>query len=276
MRSNDHSDVLPPEAWGLTVDHADALTVGRCSTLDLAREYGTPLHVVHQDRLAATATAFVRAFTRAYPAQASVHYAFKCNAVPGVVRLLQRAGLRAEVCTPFELLLARRLGFPGDAIVVNGPGKTAALLRLCVEQRVRFVVLDALAELTALNAQAEALDAEVDVLLRVNPDYVPRGMNRGTATGSRRGCAFGLDLVGGEVDRALDLLGRAERLHFRGFHFHIGTGIRHPADYHRALHRLAPLFERTRGRGLPIEVVDIGGGFAAPATREMTSVNCCG
>ncbi len=272
MRRNDHTEVLPPEAWGLTVDHTDALLVGECSTLDLAREYGTPLHVVHQDRLTATATAFVRAFTSVYPAPVSVHYAFKCNAVPGIVRLLQRAGLRAEVCTPFELLLARRLGFPGRAIVVNGPAKTPALLRLCVEQNVRFVVLDALAELTALNAQAEALDAEVDVLLRVNPDYVPRGMNRGTATGSRRGCAFGLDLLGGEVDQVLDLLGWSDRLHFRGFHFHIGTGIRNAADYHGALHRLAPLFERTRRRGLPIEVVDIGGGFAAPTTRDMTSL----
>jgi diaminopimelate decarboxylase len=254
------------------VDHTDALVVGGCSTLDLAREYGAPLHVVHQERLIATASAFVQAFTSIHPAPVSVHYAFKCNAVPGVVRLLQRAGLRAEVCTPFELLLARRLGFPGDAIVVNGPGKTAELLRLCVQHGVRFVVVDALTELTALAAQAEALGAEVDVLLRVNPDYVPRGMNRGTATGSRRGCAFGLDLAGGEVDRALDLLGLTERLRFRGFHFHIGTGIRHPADYRRTLERLAPLFERTRRRGLAIDVVDIGGGFASPTTRELTSL----
>jgi len=127
MRNGHCVDVLPPEAWGLTVDETDTLMLGRCSTVELAKQYGTPLHVVHQDRLISTAAAFVRAFTTIYPQTVSVHFAFKCNAVPGIVRLIQRAGLRAEVCTPFELLLARRLGFPADTIIVNGPGKTSEL-----------------------------------------------------------------------------------------------------------------------------------------------------
>jgi diaminopimelate decarboxylase/ribulose-5-phosphate 4-epimerase/fuculose-1-phosphate aldolase len=272
MRSHDRTKVLPPEAWGLTVDHTDALMVGGCSTLYLAREYGTPLHVVHRDRLLATATAFTRAFTSLYPAAVSVHYAFKCNAVPGIVQLLRQAGLRAEVSTPFELLLARRLGFPGSAIIVNGPGKTPEFLRLSIEHDVRFVVVDALDELSALDAQTQALSTDVAVLLRINPDYVPRGMNRGSATGCRRGCAFGLDLRSGEVDRALDLLKEKDHLHFKGFHIHIGTGIRDAADYRRALHRLGPLIERTRRRRLPIPVIDVGGGFGVPTSREMTTL----
>jgi len=127
-------------------------------------------------------------------------------------------------------------------------------------------------ELTALQAQAEAHGTDVDVLLRVNPDYVARGMNRGTATGSRRTCAFGLDLRGGEVDGALDRLQDLDLLHFRGLHFHIGTGIRHPEEYGRALRGLAPLLERIGRRRLAIDVIDIGGGLAAPTTREMTTL----
>ncbi len=272
MRSHDRSNVLPPEAWGLTVDDADVLRVGECSTLDLAREYGTPLHVVHRNRLLSTAAAFTRAFTDRYPGAVSVHYAFKCNAVPGIVQLLRQAGLRAEVCTPFELELASRLGFPGSDIVVNGPGKTTTFLRQAIEHGVRFVVVDALDELATLTAQAEALSTPISVLLRVNPDYVPRGMNRGSATGSRRGCAFGLDLRSGEVDRALDIVQREGRAQFHGFHFHIGTGIRDAGDYRRALRRLRRLVERTRRRGLAIGTIDVGGGFGVPTTREMTTL----
>ena len=37
------------------------------------------------------------------------------------------------------------------------------------------------------------------MLLRVNPDCVPKGMNRASATGSRTGSVFGFDFVSGEV-----------------------------------------------------------------------------
>lgn len=272
MRRHDRSKVLPLEAWGLTVDATDVLMVGRCRTLDLAREYGTPLHVVHQDRLVSTATSLTHAFASHYPGAVSVHYAFKCNAVPGIVQLVRQAGLNAEVCTPFELQLAHHLGFPGSTIVVNGPAKTAVFLRQAIEHGVRFVVVDALEELAALEAQAEVLSARVAVLLRVNPDYVPRGMNRGSATGSRRGCAFGLDLQSGEVDRALDLIQRTDRVRFHGFHIHIGTGIRDAGDYRRALRRLRRLIERTRRRGLQVSTIDVGGGFGVPTSREMTTL----
>jgi diaminopimelate decarboxylase len=110
----------------------------------------------------------------------------------------------------------------------------------------------------------------VDVLLRINPDYVPHGLNPGAATGSRRGCAFGLDLKAGEPRRALGLIKAQPALRFHGYHFHIGTGIRRPDDYVGALRRLAPLMAETADAGLKVAVMDVGGGFASPTTRELT------
>jgi diaminopimelate decarboxylase len=110
------------------------------------------------------------------------------------------------------------------------------------------------------------------VLLRINPDYTPRGMNQGSATASRRGCAFGLDLVGGEADQARSELPGMSGVTFRGFHIHIGTGIDHPADYRGALARLRELVKSYQAEGLTVTAVDVGGGFAAGTTREMTNL----
>jgi len=265
------TQTLEPRDWGLGTDADGRLMIGAESAAGIARAYGTPLHVLHEERLEATAVRFRRSMEAAYPGRTSVHFAFKCNSVPAVIEAARRAGLKAEVMSPFELELALRLGYRGEDVVVNGPGKTAAFLKMSVESAVRLIAVDSLGELALVHEIAQAARKRVDVLLRVNPDFVPRGMNAGSATGSRKGCAFGLDLRSGEVREALGLARDMPGVRFRGFHFHIGTGIRDARAYSQVLARLAPLFRETRAAGFKVDVIDVGGGFASWTTREMSS-----
>ena len=105
------------------------LMVNDFSAVALAREYGTPLHVVNEGRLKETARNFRESVQSFYPGKTSVHYAYKCNSVPGIVQMVQSAGLKAEVVSEFELDLALRLGNEGEEIIVNGPCKTNSFLR---------------------------------------------------------------------------------------------------------------------------------------------------
>lgn len=130
-------------AWGLESGHDGKLVVVGCSAIDLAAQYGTPLHVVHEGRLEETARSFVTAATAHYPGVVSVHYPFKCNAVPAVVQTIRRAGMKAEVMTEFELALAFSLGFRNDEIIVNGPCKTDEFLSACLDERVGLLIVDA-------------------------------------------------------------------------------------------------------------------------------------
>lgn len=271
MLRNKKKRILPIEAWGLEVNPRGEIMIDGLSTVDLAKIYGTPLHVVNENRLESYARDFGQAFSETYPGKVSVHYAFKCNSVPGVVEIVRRAGLKAEVMSEFELNLALFVGFEGRDIIINGPCKPELLLRKCVENNVRYIIVDSIEELYRLREICRSLGRSSDVLLRINPDYIPSGMNQGAATGSRKGCAFGLDMKGEEVDRAFDMLERMEEINFKGFHFHIGTGIHNPKDYFQALKHLKPLFERTLSRDFRVEVIDVGGGFGASTTREMTT-----
>lgn len=265
------STILPPAAWGLEINSAGELMTGGCSTVDLARHYGTPLHVVDEIQLQRTAGRFVSTLREAYPGKVSVHFAFKCNPAAGVLQLIRQAGLKAEVMSRFELELALHLGYTGADIIINGPYKPDDLLATCLEKQVRYIIIDSPEELHDLNRICQERDQPADIMLRINPNFVPSGMNQGSATGSRRGCAFGLDLQGGEVSETLGQLKRYPRLHFHGFHFHIGTGIHRPQDYRSALSRLKPLVRETQKMGFPIRTFDIGGGLAAATSREMTT-----
>lgn len=260
-----------PSLWGLAVGTDDMLRLGSLSLRSVAAEYGTPLHVVDSDRLVASARRLIATTREAYPGPASLHFAMKCNGVPGIVSLVRQAGLRVEVMSPLELHTARLVGYAGQEIIVNGPAKSEGFLRECLRENVRFIVVDSLTEIDALARLVGHTQRPVEILLRVNPDIIPAGMNSGSATGSRTGCAFGLDLKGGEVHAAMERVIRCEGLHLSGFQSHIGTGIRTPSSYLPAIRTLAGLFgEACQLGGFPT-VLDVGGGFASPASREFTS-----
>ena len=257
-----------PELWGLHAGKNGELMLGNHGTIGLAGRFGTPLHVVNEARLERTARGFIDAAAALSPGRSSVHYAMKCNSVPAVVETVLRAGAGCEVMTPYELELALRLGCPSRKIIVNGPAKSREFLDACVRADVRFIIADSLDELTDIDEAAAARGRTVEILLRVNPDFVPRGMNGGTATGSRTGCAFGLDLAGGELPAAFRLLRGCAHLRFAGVQMHIGTGIRRAEDYGRALRRVRDIRGVAAAHGERLRVLDVGGGFGLPTSRE--------
>ncbi|HVP40171.1 MAG TPA: hypothetical protein VMS93_13420 [Candidatus Saccharimonadales bacterium] len=259
---------LVPEDWGFAVGEDGALRIGGTRAEDLARRHGTPLHVLDERGLRTRAAAFRRAFREAWPGPASVHYAMKCNNTPGVVEMVFDEGLKPEVGTPYEWELARRLGARAEDIVVNGPHK-GALLEAAVAEGAGLVVADGPQELDLLEAAARRAGRPAHLLLRVNPDCVPKGMNRASATGSRTHSVFGFDLATGEVPAAFARLRGVPHLVFEGFHCHAGTGIRRAEDFVRPVEILAECAALADAAGLAVNVLDVGGGFGVPTSREF-------
>lgn len=269
--------------WGFALAAKGSLAIGGSAAGDLARTFGTPLHVIDEDGLRRRARSLRNAFAAAWPGDLDLHFAMKCNSTPGIVRIVLEEGFFPEVGTPYEWELARRLGVDGAEIIVNGPNKGCL-----IEDAVRegaILVADGPEDLEAILRASEvvarrrrdarlAADPDPRVLLRVNPDCVPKGMNRATATGSRRASVFGFDLAAGEVERALERLaavrGKAP-LRYAGLHCHVGTGIGFPGDYRRPLMRLLSCASFARRLGLFTEILDIGGGIGVPTSREMST-----
>jgi diaminopimelate decarboxylase len=166
-----------PQDWGLSVAPSGELSLDGQRLVELAQQFGTPLHVVSASRLRRTAREFLACAQAAYAGKVSVHFALKCNWVPGVVEQVHEAGLGVEVTSSYELQLALRVGFAPSQIVVNGPGKSRAFLEMCLQANVRLVVVDSLEELAQLEQLARLRPEPVSILLRVNPGYTPEGMN---------------------------------------------------------------------------------------------------
>jgi diaminopimelate decarboxylase len=262
---------LKVEDWGFEAAADGALLIGGLRAESMAREFGTPLHVVDESGLRRRAGRLRDAFEWAYAGQVIAYYALKCNNTPGIVRMILDEGLRPEVGTPYEWCLARCLGAEPGEIMVNGPNK-GELLHTAVAEGAGLIVVDGPQELEDLEALCRSTARRARVLLRVNPNSIPKGMNRASATGSRKASVFGFDLVSGEVSQALERIARSPSLHFAGLHCHVGTGVRRTRDYKRPLEVLVDCAAEASSCGLKVEVINIGGGFGVPTSRELDTL----
>jgi len=261
-------NILTPDDFGLTFNKTGELLLNNIKLTTLADKFGTPLFVLDEGKLIERAEKFRHYASLTCSSRSRVFYPFKCNAVPAVINAVKKAGLSAEAMTEFELDLALKCGFSPSEIIINGPCKTENFLLKCLKHKVHLIVIDSISELRNLLKIIDRDSVSMDVLLRYNPDYIPKGLNKNSVTGSRHS-SFGMDER--EISEALKILKESSHLTFQGIHFHIGTGLRDPGVYSDVIRKLYPLFGLIRSAGFVIRILDVGGGFASMTTRELSS-----
>jgi diaminopimelate decarboxylase len=250
---------LTPAHWGLETRNGDLWWAG-CRLRDLATQYGTPLHVVNEERLVANYRAFLAAFQIEHAA-VELGFSYKTNPLPGALSILHDAGAIAEVISHFELWLALQLGMPGERIVFNGPGKSIESLQLAVERGVRIINIDNIHEADTLQAAARKAGRTQDVGVRV-------------VTSVGWAAQFGIPLAGGAARAAFDRLRACDHLRPRGLHIHLGTGIKDVSVYVQAVRELFAFARQLQAAtGMVIDFFDLGGGFGVPTVAPLTEMD---
>lgn len=239
-------------------------TAGRHSTAErnaeLAARYGTPLYVYDLDR----ATAARAALRAALPEQATLFYSFKANPHPGLARAFgegdEATACRAEVSSTGELANSLAAGFDPARTLYSGPGKTAEEVGVALAAGVRWFSVESPGDLRRVGAAAERHGTTARCLLRIN------AAASGASTSIRMTGApsqFGLDSE--TLPALLPELLSVPGTRVCGAHFFPLSNSRDEQslidEFTRSIGEAADLAARL---GLPMEVLDIGGGFAAP------------
>jgi len=226
---------------------------------ELAVTYGTPLLVIDEAALRRAMRRFAAAFTRS-GWTASVTYAGKALLVRAIARIAHEEGLALDVCSLGEFETALRAGVPATNCIVHGCWKTDDELDAAVAHGARHVVVDHRAEIDQLAARAQAADATVDVLVRVNP-----GISAHTHELIRTGAPdskFGFALADGQALAAATAVVAHPNLRFAGLHCHIGSQISDLTSFATEIEALLAFARTLRARcGATCEVIDVGGGL---------------
>jgi ornithine decarboxylase len=202
-----------------------------------------PMHCLRPAAIEATARAFVAAFP------GDVLYAVKCNPEPGVLRALRAGGVAHFDCASLaEVALVRQM-FPDAEIHFMHPVKPRGTIREAWSRHgVRDFALDSAEELAKIVHEIGATGVAGDLGLTVRL-ALPKGAAVLCLAGK----------FGAAPDAAIALLRDARRHAVRlGASFHVGSQCLEPLAWRDALDLVGQV---VRGAGVPLEVIDVGGGF---------------
>ena len=237
----------------------DGIELDGVALTALAEEYGTPLYVYDAASIRTRGQSVVDALATA-PSGGHASFALKSQSALAVLRLIHELGIGADCASAGEIAAAQRAGIPGSELVIHGNAKSEQDLRAAVEAGARLIVLDGRDEAERLSAICQDTGHTQDVLVRIAPG-IDVNTHRHIATG-HHGSKFGVTPAeGAELLRTLPpgLIGR-------GLHVHLGSQILE-AEPLVAAARWLPAF--AKAEGIPLEVLDLGGGLGIRYTPEQ-------
>jgi len=210
----------------------------------LVKRHGTPLLAISRSALRAQLARFRAALPRVDP-----FYAVKANSHPGVLKTLASAGAGFDVASLAELEAALAAGAAPDRLIFANTIKPVRAIAGAAARGVRLLTFDSEYELDKIAERAPG----ARVLVRIKVPNV--------------GSLVELSLkFGVEPADAIGLLIKAHRLGLEpaGVSFHVGSQCTRAENYIDALEMAAIIVRDARLKQVPVDLLDIGGGFPIP------------
>jgi ornithine decarboxylase len=195
-------------------------------------------------------------FTAALP-DVVCHYAVKANPAPAVVRSLAALGASMDVASPAEVDACLAAGAAPDALSYGNTVKKESDNRYAHARGVRLFAVDS--------------EPEVDKVARAAPGAAVLCRLATDGRGARWPLSgkFGCD-----PDTAVQVLIRAARLGLEptGVAFHVGSQQCDPRAWERPIGAAGSVFRAARAQGLPLRVLNLGGGFPVRYREEVPDI----
>lgn len=242
------------------------LAIGRCDTVDLLHEFGSPLYVYDELTIRTRCRQYVEGL-RSTTADSLVIYASKAWANAALFQVLAEEGLGLDVVSGGEIELARRAGFPMERVYFHGNNKLQDEMELAVEAGVGRFVVDNFDELGRLDALGQRLRLRIPALIRVGP-----GVEAHTHEYRKTGALdskFGIPIPTGQAETAVLQALRAKGIRLLGLHAHIGSQIFEIDPYIETIQIVLSFAARMRERhGMELHEFSPGGGWGISYTDE--------
>ena len=248
------------------INQVGHLTIGGVDSIDLAREYGTPLVVYDVNQIRHQIRAFKKVFEEEQVDYA-VSYASKAFAAIAMYQVASEEGASTDVVSAGELYTALKAGFPMERVSFHGNNKSKAELEMAVKNHVGKIMIDNFYEIDLLNEVLEENNSEINVMLRVTP-----GISAHTHEYDQTGqvdSKFGFDIESGQADLALEKVLANPRMHMLGLHAHIGSQIFELNGFEMAASKLIEIAVSWREKhDYTAQVINVGGGFGIKYVAE--------
>lgn len=236
--------------------HCDSVSIAR-----IAGEIGTPFYVY-------SSRTIHRHIERIDGAFNGIHhltcYSVKANGNLAILQMMADSGMGADIVSGGELYRARLAGIPPDRIVFSGVGKTEKEIQYALREGILAFNVESLPELDAIDCIAGNMGVKAPVSLRINPDVDPK-THPYISTGLK-GNKFGVPHAWA-MESFRTAAGKAN-IDVVGIDAHIGSQITTVEPFVASAERLRDMIRDIRSAGIPLSLVDIGGGLGIRYENE--------
>lgn len=251
----------------LSVNEKNHLVIGEHDTVELAKEFGTPLYVLDEDLIRKNCRLYKEAMDKYYGGNGLVLYANKAFCSVYTFKIAEEEGLGGDVVSGGELYTAIKAGFPMDKIYFHGNNKTAEELEMAVENGVGHIICDNIYELELLNEIAKKHGIVQNVMFRIKP-----GIDAHTHSFIQTGqidSKFGVALENGEAFEIYEKAHEMSNVNPDGIHCHIGSQIFEIEPFKKAAEVMMNFAGDLKDKlGLEIKKLNLGGGMGIRYTES--------
>ena len=207
----------------------------------MLKKHSSPLMLIRQCVLEKQYKRFRKCLPEITP-----YYAIKANPNPAIIKTFIKLGASFDVASANEMKQVLRLGASPSKIIFANTIKTPEDIEIARRRRVRLMTFDNEPELYKI------------------AKYFPRAHVIIRIKVANEGSQVELSLkFGADSEQAFFLLRKAKTLGLKpmGVSFHVGSQSKNVENYMQALEISAKIFDECKKNGLPLKIMDIGGGF---------------
>ena len=230
--------------------------IGDTSLLDIAKEYGTPLYVYDWEHLKDN----IDHFSEAFGSHTLFRYAAKAFICKALVKELHDKEWGVDVVSGGEMATVQAVTGSLENTLFNGTYKSREEIDFFMKHEGGHISIDNRYEIPMLEAAASKLGRQQPVIMRINLDVGAETHPMVLTTGYDQ--QFGISI--GFAEEALKQIYDAPSLLFSGIHVHIGSQIKDPERYQKAMSECAEFLYKHRAAIQAEVVFDAGGGFFSP------------
>ena len=259
----------------LSVNSDGHLLFAGYDTLKLAKEFGTALYVMDENRIRQRCREYQQAMAAYLPAGSHPLYASKAMSIKRIYQIMKEENMGVDVVSPGELYTAVKAGFPMENAYFHGSSKTDADIRFAMEHKIGFFICDNADELDAIDAEAARQGICQKILLRLAPGIDPHTHEK-INTG-RVDSKFGVAIETGQAAKLVEKTLSKKNIDLLGYHCHVGSQLFDEALFcDTATNMLTFAADMQKQYGHTAKVVNLGGGMGVPYTEEQGKIDYAG
>lgn len=245
----------------ITVDSSSGhLLFAGQDTVELAKQYGTPLYLLDEDRIRANCRTYKEAFRKHFGENAMPLYASKANSFKQIYKIMAEEDMGIDVVSAGEIYTALQAGYDISRAYFHSNNKTDWDVAYAIKNGIGYFVADNEEEIKVIEREAGLRGIRQKVLLRLTPGIDPHTYEA-IATG-KVDSKFGSAIETGQAEAITAFTLKQPHVELMGFHCHIGSQVFTDDVFERAgvimLDFIADMYKKY---GYMAKQLDLGGGY---------------